>query len=135
MLSPAFLEIPVSCRLVEPVEGVLDDDRPPSRHEQALQLRERATEVGNVVQRPARDDRVEARRVGEFLERYGLEDRPLGRGRIDRDDPVAEIVRRSRESAIAASDLEYPRRSGWQLGCHKFEDVHLRATSSSSAPT
>ena len=135
MLNPAFAEIPASCRLVEPVEGVLDDDRPPSRHEQALQLRERASEVCDVMQRSARDDRVEACRIGELLERDGLEDRALGCGRIDRDDPVAEIVRRSRESAIAASDLEYPRRSGWQLGCHQFEDVHLRATSSSSTPT
>jgi hypothetical protein len=44
------------------------------------------------MQRSARDDRVEARRVGEFLERNGLKGRALGRGRINCDDPVAQIV-------------------------------------------
>jgi hypothetical protein len=44
------------------------------------------------MQRSARDDRVEACRIGELLERDGLEERALRGGRIDRDDPVAPIV-------------------------------------------
>src|SRR5829696_7691279 len=63
---PAFLEIPAGRRLVEPVAGVLDDDQPALRDEQAVQLRERAGEVGNVMERSARDD-VEACRLGQFL--------------------------------------------------------------------
>jgi hypothetical protein len=31
---------------------------------------------------------------------------------------------------MAASDLKHPRRSSWQLGCDKFEDVHLTASAS-----
>jgi hypothetical protein len=57
---------------------VLDDDQPAARHEQALQLRQRAGEIMNVVQRPARDDGVEARRACELLERDGLKDRARG---------------------------------------------------------
>jgi hypothetical protein len=46
----------------------------------------------DVMQRSARDDRVEAPLVGEFLERDGLKDCPLGRGRVDRYDLVGQIV-------------------------------------------
>jgi len=91
-LGPAFLEIPACSWLVEPFEGVLDDDQPAARPEQAPQLGESAGETVNVMERPARDDRVEPRWIGEFLERDSLKDRTLRRGRIDRDDPVAQIV-------------------------------------------
>src|SRR4029450_12065339 len=86
------------------------------------------------MKRSAPGDRVEGRRIGELLEREGLKDRALGRARVNRNDGVPEINQRPGEPAIAASDLEHPRRSRWQLGCRKFEDVHLRATSSSSTP-
>jgi hypothetical protein len=100
-----------------------------------LQLGERASEIVNVMERPARDDRIEAPRVGEFLERDGVKVRAVGRSRIDRDDSVADSVQCPGGPAIPASDLQHPQRSRWHLSSHKFEYVHLRATSSSSTPT
>src|SRR5687767_3900153 len=134
-LDSAFLEVPACRPLVEPIEGVLDDDQPAARHEHALQLGQPAREVVNVMERSARDDSVEWRRIGELFDRYRLEDRALGCGRIDRDNPVAQFVKRSSEPAIAAPDLEHAYGGRRQLGCHKLEEVHVRATSSSSRPT
>jgi hypothetical protein len=104
---------------------VLHHDQPATRHEQPLDLGERPTEVRNVVQRPARYHRVEALGVGELLERDGLEDRSRGRFRVDRGDAVAQVVQRSGEPAIAATDLEHPRRSRRQLRFGELEGIHL----------
>ena len=64
--------------------------------------------------------------VGELLERNGLEDRALGRRWVDRGDPVTQLVQRSGEPAIAATDLEHPRGSRRQLSNHKLQGVHVR---------
>jgi hypothetical protein len=79
------------------------------------------------MQRPACDDRIETRRVGEFLERDHLKDRTLGGGRVDRDNLVAQIIQRFGEPAIAASDFEYAGRHTGQMGTDEFEDVHRQA--------
>ena len=57
--------------------------------QQTDKLVERDAEVVEVVERHARNDRVEGPRLGEGLDRRPSEDVALGRLGIDRDDVVA----------------------------------------------
>ena len=80
-----------------------------------------------MVQRAARNDSVELHGISEVLERHGLKDRALRRGRVDRGDPVPQVVHRSGEPAIAATDLEYPCGRGGKLGLNDVEYLHTPA--------
>jgi hypothetical protein len=68
-----------------------------------------------VVKDVARDDRVEAGVVLQFLELDRPEDRAVGGRRIDRGDLVAGRIERERELTSAAADLRYPRGSRGQM--------------------
>jgi hypothetical protein len=102
---PTLLEVPARRRLVEPIAGVLDDDQPAARREQVAQLGKCVTEVGNMVQGPARYGGVKALRVLELLERDASEDRARGRARVDPNDSVTRITQLPREPAITATDV------------------------------
>ena len=80
--------------------------------QKADKLVERDAEVVEVVERHARNDRVEGPGLGEGLDRRPSEDVALGRLGIDRDDVVAGSRQRIRERALAATDLEYAARRG-----------------------
>jgi len=69
----------------------------------------------DVVEGEARNHGVERPGVVERLDRGAAEDGALGRLGIDRDDLVALAVQCPRQLALAAADLQYPRRRRGQL--------------------
>jgi hypothetical protein len=98
-------------------------NRPPGP-QQASHSFQRAGQVGDVVERPVRQDRVERARAGELLQRDGLEDVALWRVRIDRDDLVTAARDGPGEITVAAPDLEHPCGSRRKLGLDEGRDIH-----------
>jgi hypothetical protein len=68
-----------------------------------------------MVQREARDDGLERRRVAEGLDRRPPEDLTLGRLGVDRDDLVAGGGESAGKLAAPAADLEDPARRRREL--------------------
>ena len=94
--------------LVDQVPAELVQDHHALGCEQPAQLVEDAVEIVDVVQREAREHRVEWARLVQVLDRHLPEDwsfRCLG---IDRDDLVAGRVQREGKLAAAAADFEDP---------------------------
>jgi hypothetical protein len=108
-LAPA-LQVPPRRGLVEQLEGMLVHDELPAGAEQRVDPVERRVELVHVVERPARDDRIERPGVVELGKRRAAKDRPVGGARIDRDDVVTGAVHAPGEVAAPAADLEHARR-------------------------
>jgi hypothetical protein len=122
----ALLEVPGSGRLVESVDGVLVDDQPARRAQQAHDLVERARKVGDVVKRQAGHDRVERIGSSEVLERGGLEDVPGRCVGVDRHHCVSGFCDCAREVTAATAHLEDPgRRRGEVLGYERVQVPRL----------
>jgi hypothetical protein len=108
--------VPGGSDLVEPVGAELvEHERPAAveRPRDAIEVRLQA--LAHVVKDAPRDDRIEAGVVLQLLELDSPEDRPVGRGRVDRRDLVPGCVEGERELPLAATDFQHPCRARGQM--------------------
>jgi hypothetical protein len=103
---------------------VLVHDQPTAASQQASDPVQRAGEVGDVVERPVRQDRVEGAGTDELLQRNWFEDVTKRCVRIDRDDLVTEACDGPRELALAAPDLEHVGGSRRNVRFDEGGDIH-----------
>ena len=92
--------------LVEQVPAELVQDQHALGREQPAQLVEDGVEIVDMVQREARDDRVERAGLVQLLDRRPPEDRPVRSLRVHRDHVVARHVQRESQLAAAAAHFE-----------------------------
>ncbi len=123
-VQACVLLLPLGRHRLKPVPCELVDDQRATQ--QTDKLVERDAEVVEVVERHARDNRVEGLRLGEGLDRRPPEDVAVGRLGIDRDDVVAGSRQRIRERALAATDLEYAARRGRKLREYEVDELRHR---------
>jgi hypothetical protein len=74
---------------------------------------------------PVCQDRVEEAAAGELLKRNRLEDVPVRRLRIDRDDLITEARDGPREITLAAPDLEHVGGSRRKVRFDEGRDIHV----------
>src|SRR5919109_2797101 len=95
---------------VEPLPAELVEDERATRPKQLGDLRERGRKVLDVMQRTARDNRVEETWPGQSLDRRPAEDGAVGRFRIHREHVVPRGRQPPRQLTGATSHLEHPTR-------------------------
>ncbi len=102
--------MPVGGRLVEKIPSKLVQYEDAPRSQRVGYFVENGRQISNVVQRPARDDRIEGTVSVEFLDGHAMENSALGRFGVYRRDHMAGGVERERQFASPAADLEHASR-------------------------
>jgi hypothetical protein len=112
-------EVPVGGSRIHPLPGKVDEDQAPVGSHETLNALDRGIEIVDVVERAARDDRVEDSRLVKLLQGRLPEDRPLRSLGVDRDHVVSRFGDVESELAGTAPDLEHAGRRGRKLSEHE----------------
>ena len=121
-------EAPVGGARVQPLPRPLEHDENAARPQCAGRPQEHVAQIADVVQRPARHDRVD--RLGRLvlLEIRALVAGRLGRGAVDPDRLVAGVQQPWHEAAERpAADLQDVRGRRRELGAHERPERRLPA--------